>query len=174
MASSSVAWRYHEQTKYAPETLGQNSEIDWEHPPAQFKTYAGAPAVNLLPYHPLDSHRTGKNALDKLADRDSRFLCPTSRACSISPTASRPLHAEKMASISFVPRQVPGRFIPRSFTWLFATTLTWPRASTITAFAIIRWLRFTPRALAPQARSCLRSWPPPASITVRCARPAWL
>jgi len=76
MASSSVAWRYHEQTKYAPETLGQNSEIDWEHPPAQFKTYAGAPAVNLLPYHPLDSHRTGKNALDKLADRDSPLALP--------------------------------------------------------------------------------------------------
>ena len=67
---TSVAQDYHEKTKYAPQTLGQGHEIDWAHPPHQFKYYAGAPAVNLLPYHPLEAQRqAGKttDALDKLA-----------------------------------------------------------------------------------------------------------
>lgn len=76
---TSVAQDYHEKTKYAPQTLGQGHEIDWAHPPHQFKYYAGAPAVNLLPYHPLEAQRqAGKttDALDKLADKSSPLSLP--------------------------------------------------------------------------------------------------
>lgn len=75
----SLAQDYHDRTKYSPQTLGQGHEIDWEHPPEQFKHYAGATAVNLLPYHPLEAQRqTGKasEALNKLSDRNSPFSLP--------------------------------------------------------------------------------------------------
>lgn len=75
----SVAQDYHEKTKYAPDTLGQGHEIDWENPPAQFKHYAGATAVSLLPFHPLEGQRqTGKavDALEKLSDRTSPLSLP--------------------------------------------------------------------------------------------------
>ncbi|MCC6149766.1 MAG: SagB/ThcOx family dehydrogenase [Planctomycetes bacterium] len=75
----SLAQDYHEKTKYAPKSLGQGHEVDWEHPPLQFKHYAGAPAVNLLPYHPLEAQRqTGKatEALGKLADQSSPLSLP--------------------------------------------------------------------------------------------------
>jgi SagB-type dehydrogenase family enzyme len=75
----SVAQDYHEKTKYAPQTLGQGHEIDWAHPPLQFKHYAGAPAISLLPYHPLEAQREaakGKAAFEKLADKESPFSLP--------------------------------------------------------------------------------------------------
>lgn len=42
---------YHDLTKYSPATIGQGHAIDWENPPAQFKTYAGADVVDLRPFN---------------------------------------------------------------------------------------------------------------------------
>ncbi len=35
----SLALRYHEATKYAPETIGNHSGLDWERQPLPFKEY---------------------------------------------------------------------------------------------------------------------------------------
>lgn len=76
MTHSSVAWQYHTQTKYAPETLGQGQDIDWDHPPAQFKHYPGAPQIPLLPYHPLDKLRSEEDSAHRLNDPDSPLALP--------------------------------------------------------------------------------------------------
>lgn len=46
------AFNYHQRTKYSPTNIQRGHEIDWAHPPEQFKDYRGAPVVELKPFLP--------------------------------------------------------------------------------------------------------------------------
>ncbi|MCS6969641.1 MAG: SagB/ThcOx family dehydrogenase [Planctomycetota bacterium] len=50
----SVALRYHEATKYRPETIGEHPPLDWSRQPLPYKPYHGWRAVELAPLLPLD------------------------------------------------------------------------------------------------------------------------
>ncbi len=56
MTRQTVASVYHQQTKYHPATIGQGHHIDWNHPPAQFKDYAGAERIELRPFLPANEN----------------------------------------------------------------------------------------------------------------------
>lgn len=66
---------YHRQTKYHPATIGQGHQIDWNHPPDQFKEYAGAPRVELRPYLPTNESEDW-GAMQRLKDPDGAFSLP--------------------------------------------------------------------------------------------------
>ncbi|MCC6574745.1 MAG: SagB/ThcOx family dehydrogenase [Planctomycetes bacterium] len=70
MPRSSIATQFHELTKYAPETIGQGHEIDWAHPPEQFKVYRGAESVDLTPYLPMGDSLVFKEAVGGLKDAE--------------------------------------------------------------------------------------------------------
>ncbi len=76
MPHASVATRFHELTKYAPETIGHGHEIDWANPPAQFKDYPGAERVDLTPYIPLRDDEVLTRAIAALRDRDGPLSLP--------------------------------------------------------------------------------------------------
>ncbi len=50
----SLALRFHQATKYAPETIGGHPGLDWEHQPVPYKEYHGEGGVELAGLLPLD------------------------------------------------------------------------------------------------------------------------
>lgn len=52
MSDRPFAEIYHQRTKYHPSTIQMGHQIDWEHPPEQFKEYAGAPRFEMRPFLP--------------------------------------------------------------------------------------------------------------------------
>ncbi len=59
----SLALRFHQATKYAPETIGNHPGIDWERQPMPYKTYHGEGGVELADLLPLDPNPfTGRPA----------------------------------------------------------------------------------------------------------------
>lgn len=75
MAEPPYAETYHRLTKYHPATIGQGHHIDWNHPPEQFKDYAGAPRFDLRPYLPTGETEEWQ-ALAGLKDQDGPFSLP--------------------------------------------------------------------------------------------------
>ncbi|MHC4841117.1 MAG: SagB/ThcOx family dehydrogenase [Planctomycetota bacterium] len=57
MSKKTAAARYHQLTKYHPHTVGQGHEIDWQNPPDQCKTYAGADIFDMRPFLPSNEVR---------------------------------------------------------------------------------------------------------------------
>ncbi len=76
MPRGSIATQFHELTKYAPETIGQGHEIDWAHPPAQFKSYPGADVVELAPLLSSDGGEAYERARAALKDPDGPLGLP--------------------------------------------------------------------------------------------------
>lgn len=59
----SVAVRFHEATKYRPETIGEHPPLDWSQQPLPYKAYHAEPAVELAPLLPFDPNPfTGQRA----------------------------------------------------------------------------------------------------------------
>lgn len=50
----SLALRFHQSTKYAPETIGNHPGLDWERQPVPYKQYHGEGGVELAELLPLD------------------------------------------------------------------------------------------------------------------------
>ena len=75
MSSNSAAARYHQRTKYSPETLGQGHFIDWNSPPAQFKEYRGAERRDLRPFLPMNENPLADPAAG-LRDSESPLSLP--------------------------------------------------------------------------------------------------
>jgi SagB-type dehydrogenase family enzyme len=60
----SLAIRFHQATKYAPETIGSHPGLDWERQPLSFKDYHAETGVELAAMLPLDPNPfTGKPAI---------------------------------------------------------------------------------------------------------------
>ncbi|MDC1142438.1 SagB/ThcOx family dehydrogenase [Planctomycetota bacterium] len=57
MSKKTAAAKYHELTKYHPHTIGQGHTIDWQNPPEQCKTYAGADVFDMRPFLPSNEVR---------------------------------------------------------------------------------------------------------------------
>jgi SagB-type dehydrogenase family enzyme len=68
----SIAVNYHEATKYRPETIGQNSGLDWDAQPLTHKEYDSNQPVMLADYLPFDPNPfTGRPA-----DADAQAFVP--------------------------------------------------------------------------------------------------
>ena len=52
MNNKDAVSRYHNLTKYSAHSMGQGHEIDWQNPPEQSKTYAGADVFDMRLFLP--------------------------------------------------------------------------------------------------------------------------
>ncbi|MCF6228457.1 MAG: SagB/ThcOx family dehydrogenase [Planctomycetes bacterium] len=57
MNNKNAVARYHNLTKYSQHSMGQGHEIDWQNPPQQCKTYAGADVFDMRPFLPSNDVR---------------------------------------------------------------------------------------------------------------------
>ncbi len=75
----SVALRFHQATKYAPDTIGAHPGIDWERQPLPFKDYDPSGGIALADLLPLDPNPfTGRPAI-QTGDWQGRSLAALSR-----------------------------------------------------------------------------------------------
>lgn len=62
-SDTSIAVRYHQATKYAPDTIGSHPGLDWDRQPLPFKDYHGEAGIDLAGLLPLDPNPfTGRPA----------------------------------------------------------------------------------------------------------------
>ncbi|MBA3707905.1 MAG: SagB/ThcOx family dehydrogenase [Planctomycetes bacterium] len=93
---------YHNQTKYAPETIGNHPGLDWERQPIPYKLYDSLTPVALAPFLPFDPNPfTGKPrgpeselATDGRVDLAviSRWLFATYGITGVIPNEARPTY----------------------------------------------------------------------------------
>lgn len=75
----SLALRFHQSTKYAPETIGNHPGLDWERQPVPYKQYHGEGGVDLAPLLPLDPNPFTGRPPEDIAGWQGRSLAALSR-----------------------------------------------------------------------------------------------
>lgn len=75
----SLAIRFHEATKYAPDTIGSHPGLDWERQPRAYKEYHGDSGVELAPLLPLDPNPFTGGPPEPVAFATGRSLAAISR-----------------------------------------------------------------------------------------------
>lgn len=98
----STALLYHQATKYAPESMGAQADLDWSQQPRPYKDYDCARAVDLAPFLPLDPNPfTGQGRGDQADDAKAtglrlealaRLLWYSYGVTAVIPDATPPIH----------------------------------------------------------------------------------
>jgi SagB-type dehydrogenase family enzyme len=96
----STALRYHEATKYAPETINNHPEIDWAAAPSAFKSYASEAPIRMAAFLPHDPNPFTGDHPRELASAPggltlaglSRLIYATYGVTGLIPQASKPTY----------------------------------------------------------------------------------